>query len=301
MLVFDMILLVVLILLMIGLGIRIALPQLLDSMREWPTLLLILAGEYLLMPLLTWGVIEAVGAEGPAAAAIALVMLGPGTEAAAAAVYLARANLPLAVTGIILTNILSPLAAPLLTAVVVPTPEAPETAAALHAVQTVGADVANVTLVAFLAVILPLAVGMALRPVSGGLIDATRTAFRVFIWLSLGLTVIYSIFLQSTLAPVVELAPALPALAGVVVATVIAVVLVFAAGQAMRIRPENAVSAAFVVGLQPVALGLYVALHRAADWPELTDLSVGYAMVLPFLIAATILLAGRPLRLPGQR
>lgn len=298
MLVFDVILLVVLILMMIGLGLRVALPQLLQALREWPTLLLILGGEYLLMPLLTWLLILLLGATGPDAGAVAMVMLGPGTEAAAAAVFLARANLPLAIVGIVVTNIFSPLAAPILMEAIAPATEA---AAALPATTSdADADLGNIALIFFLSIVVPLMVGMALRPFARGVADATAQPFRVFIWAALGLTVLYAVMLQASLAPNVELAPALPAVAGIVAATAIAVILVYAVGHAIGIRPENAVTAAFVVGLQPVAIGLYVAVHQTTAWPQLTDLSIGYALVLPFLIAVSILLAGRRLHLPRR-
>ena len=80
---------------------------------------------------------------------------------------------------------------------------------------------------------------------------------------------------------------------------ILAYILVFGIGTLLGIRAENAIAAAFIVSLQPVAVSLYVSNNLTDAWPKLTELAIGYAMVLPFMIAACIFVIQR--RLPFVR
>ncbi|MFC3229851.1 bile acid:sodium symporter [Marinibaculum pumilum] len=291
MLVYEIIVLTVVFLTSIGLGMHVGLANLFRAFQDWDALLLVLFGQYLIMPLLTWVAIHMVGGEPQTDMSIAIVLLGPGSEAAAAGVFLARANLPLAVISLVLTNIIGPVLGPeLIDLIVQPEP------AMSGPVLTAFSDILSIF---FLALLAPLAIGMTVRQLARAPQANFETPFRVFIWLMLALTVIYAALMQAFEPPGVEAAYAFHELAGIVVVTILAYILVFGIGTLVGIRAENAIAAAFIVSLQPVAVSLYVSNNLTDAWPKLTELAIGYAMVLPFMIAACIFVIQR--RLPFVR
>lgn len=291
MLVYEIIVLVMVALSTIGLGLRVSLPELLQSFRHWDALILIVIGQYLLMPLLTWLAIKAVGGSADIGLAIALVMLGPGSEAGLAGVFLARANLPLAVVGIVVTNILSPVVAPALIELVMES-QSPAMPAALPIF-------ADILAIVFLAIIAPFAIGMTIRQLTDRSWEIPNRLFRAFVWAVFLVNVIYAALVQAFEPPSIEVAANLVPLAAIIVATFAAFVLVFAAGRLAGVRPDCAVAASFIVSLQPIAVGLYVAGQLTGQMPVLTSLSIGYAMALPFMLGFWIMVVGR--RMPGVR
>ncbi len=288
MLVYEIIILLVVALSTIGLGMRVSLQDLVQAFRDWDALILVAAGQYLLMPLLTWLAIQALDAPGETNLAIAVVLLGPGSEAGLVGVFLARGNLPLAVIAIVMTNILSPLVAPELISLIVA-----EQAATLAAALPVFADIMAIV---FLAIVAPFAIGMTIRQLTAHSWDVPDRSFRFFLWLAFLANVIYAALAQAFEPPNIEVASNVSALAAIVAVTMLAFVLVYSLGRTFRVRPDCAVAASFIVSLQPIAVGLYVASNLQGQMPVLTSLSIGYAMVLPFMIIVWITVVGR--RLP---
>lgn len=285
MLAFHIMLMVVIVLTMTGLGLRLELGPVLRAGRQWGALLLLVASKFLLVPLLAWLVIQATGVEGRHAMAVAVVMLGPGGEIAAAAVFLAHASLPLAVLGVVAINVLSPLLSPALIRLVTQASEDEYAVVLPEFIDSVTAI--------FLVIMLPLALGMALRHLTPNLAEGVTRQFRAFIWVMYCLIAVYAILLQAFLESDPNMGAMLPSLAGVLLAALFAFAVTHGVGRMCGLRAEYSITASFLVGLQSPGVGLYVLTRQTDQWPELAAMSIGYAILLPFIVAIWVVLAGR--------
>ena len=100
---------------MFGMGLTLTLPDFGLVVRQPLPVLLGVVAQYLIMPLLGWGIAQALGLPPALAAGVILVGCAPGGTASNVVTYLARGNVALSVAMTSVSTLLAPVFTPLLT------------------------------------------------------------------------------------------------------------------------------------------------------------------------------------------
>ena len=146
-----------LMLIMFGMGLTLTLPDFGLVVRQPLPVLLGVVAQYVIMPLLGWGISAALGLPPALAAGVILVGCAPGGTASNVVTYLARGNVALSVAMTSVSTLLAPLFTPLLTLWL--------------AGQYLPVDPASMALSIVQIVLVPVILGLAVRALAPRLVD----------------------------------------------------------------------------------------------------------------------------------
>ncbi|CEA07391.1 Sodium Bile acid symporter family protein [Arthrobacter saudimassiliensis] len=151
-----------LMLIMFGMGLTLTLPDFGLVVRQPLPVLLGVVAQYVIMPLLGWGISAALGLPPALAAGVILVGCAPGGTASNVVTYLARGNVALSVAMTSVSTLLAPLFTPLLTLWL--------------AGQYLPVDPASMALSIVQIVLVPVILGLAVRALAPRLVDRVLPA-----------------------------------------------------------------------------------------------------------------------------